>query len=52
MGYTKKILKPGNNKDVPKHGDEVTIQYTGNLWDQSKASDNYRGDEYGFMAAY
>ena len=35
MGVTRTILSPGNGKDFPKKGDEVTIEYTGNLYDSS-----------------
>lgn len=38
-------MKPGNGQDYPKQGDEVTIEYTGNLYDESKADNNYRGAE-------
>lgn len=33
MGVTKQVIKPGNGTDMPKKGDEVTIEYTGNLYD-------------------
>ena len=48
MGYTKKVLQQGNGVDKPKKGDTVTIQYTGNLYDESVgAHNNFRGSEYG-----
>lgn len=43
MGVTRKVLKEGNGVDKPKKGDEVTIEYTGNLYDESQASNDYRG---------
>lgn len=45
MGVTRKVLQEGNGVDKPKKGDEVTIEYTGNLYDTEfgKASDYYRG---------
>ncbi|MCJ1302922.1 hypothetical protein MMC08_005727 [Hypocenomyce scalaris] len=43
MGVTRKVLKEGNGTDRPKKGDEVTIEYTGNLYDEAQASNNYRG---------
>lgn len=33
MGVDRKILAEGNGKDFPKAGDNVTIEYTGNLHD-------------------
>ena len=45
MGVTRKVLKQGNGSDFPKQGDEVAIHYTGNLYDQSCASNDYRGKE-------
>ena len=45
MGVTKKVLKPGNGTDKPKKGDEVTIEYTGNLYDESQSSNDYRGKQ-------
>lgn len=45
MGVTKKVLKEGNGSDKPKKGDEVTINYTGNLYDESCASNYFRGKE-------
>ncbi|MCJ1455789.1 hypothetical protein MMC28_006145 [Mycoblastus sanguinarius] len=47
MGVTKKIVTKGNGVDKPKKGDEVSIEYTGNLYDQSKGEQNdFRGKEY------
>ncbi|MCJ1436699.1 hypothetical protein MMC27_006081, partial [Xylographa pallens] len=47
MGVTRKVLKQGNGVDKPKPGDEVTIEYTGNLYDESKgASNDYRGKQF------
>ncbi len=45
MGVTRKVLKPGNGIDKPKKGDEVTIEYTGNLYDEKCADNDYRGKE-------
>lgn len=45
MGVTRKVLKDGNGVDKPKKGDEVTIEYTGNLHDDSQAGNDYRGKE-------
>ncbi|KAL6717080.1 hypothetical protein ACLMJK_004995 [Lecanora helva] len=47
MGVDKKIISTGNGTDVPKVGDEVTIEYTGNLYDESKgAAADFRGKQY------
>ncbi|KAA6414664.1 MAG: peptidylprolyl isomerase [Lasallia pustulata] len=46
MGVTRKVLKEGNGTDKPKKGDEVTIEYTGNLYDEAQASNNYRGKHF------
>ncbi|KAI4211786.1 MAG: hypothetical protein LQ351_005427 [Letrouitia transgressa] len=46
MGVTRKVLKDGNGVDKPKKGDEVTIEYTGNLHDDSQAGNDYRGKEF------
>jgi FK506-binding protein 1 len=46
MGVTRKVLKPGNGVDKPQKGDEVTIEYTGNLYDADKAAGDYRGKEW------
>lgn len=45
MGVQKQILREGNGTDYPQNGDDVTIEYTGNLYDESKAGDNYRGKQ-------
>lgn len=33
MGVDKKIIKAGNGVDFPKENDEVTMEYTGYLYD-------------------
>ena len=45
MGVEKKVLKEGNGTDKPQKGDEVTIEYTGNLYDEAQADNDYRGDQ-------
>jgi FK506-binding protein 1 len=37
MGVTKKLISPGNGQDKPKKGDSITMEYTGNLYDQNAA---------------
>ncbi|KAI4138865.1 MAG: hypothetical protein L6R39_006568, partial [Caloplaca ligustica] len=46
MGVTRKVIKEGNGVDKPKKGDQVTIEYTGNLYDESKADNDYRGKKF------
>ena len=47
MGVTKETIKSGNGVDQPKKGDDVTIQYTGNLYDESKGqAAHFRGKQY------
>jgi FK506-binding protein 1 len=41
----KKLIKSGNGVDTPKKGDEVTIQYTGWLYDASATDNQNRGKE-------
>ena len=46
MGVEKKIITKGNGQDLPNRGDEVTIEYTGNLYDESKgAAADFRGKQ-------
>ncbi|KAL9122369.1 MAG: hypothetical protein Q9187_001069 [Circinaria calcarea] len=47
MGVTRTVVKPGNGTDKPKQGDQVVIEYTGNLYDESEGPNNYyRGKEF------
>lgn len=47
MGVTRKVVKEGNGTDKPAKGDVVVIDYTGNLYDESKGANNdYRGKQY------
>lgn len=47
MGVTRKILKQGDGTERPKKGDEVTIEYTGNLYDSSVGPEkDFRGKQY------
>lgn len=34
--FNKEVLSKGNEKDYPKKGDNVTMEYTGWLYDTSK----------------
>lgn len=45
MGVDKKILKEGNGTDKPKDGDNVVMEYTGWLYDQKQASNDYKGKQ-------
>ena len=44
MGVTKKLISQGNGVDKPKKGDTITMEYTGNLYDQN-APEN-KGKQY------
>ena len=44
MGVTKQLISPGNGTDKPKAGDTITMEYTGNLYDQNAA--NHKGKQY------
>ncbi|KAL8677687.1 MAG: hypothetical protein Q9186_005900 [Xanthomendoza sp. 1 TL-2023] len=46
MGVTRKVLKEGNGTDKPKKGDEVTIEYTGNLYDEKEEDNDCRGKQF------
>ena len=46
MPLEKKTVRQGNGADYPEKGDEVTIEYTGWLYDQSKASNQNRGKQF------
>jgi FK506-binding protein 1 len=41
----KKLIKSGNGVDKPMTGDEVTIQYTGWLYDAAATDNQNRGME-------
>lgn len=43
MGVTKQQITPGNGTDKPKAGDTITMEYTGNLYDENAA--NKKGDQ-------
>ena len=44
MGVTKQTITPGNGVDRPKKGDTITMEYTGNLYDENAA--NNKGKQY------
>ena len=47
MGVDKEVIKEGNGKDYPRPGDQVTIEYTGNLYAHAAGKHNhYRGEQY------
>lgn len=46
MGVTKQVLQEGNGTDIPKQGDMVSIEYTGNLYDPDSSDQYKRGDQY------
>jgi FK506-binding protein 1 len=41
----KKLIHPGNNVDYPAAGDEVTIEYTGWLYDAAKSDSGFKGNQ-------
>lgn len=45
MGVTKKVIKQGNG-DKPKAGDTITMEYTGNLYDEKQAANDYKGKQF------
>ena len=45
MGVTKKLLKNGDGVTRPSKGDTVTMEYTGYLYDEKKASNDYKGKQ-------
>lgn len=45
MGVEKRVIQEGNGSDRPSAGDEVTIEYTGNLYDPSRADNDFRGNQ-------
>ena len=45
MGVTRKVIQHGNDVDKPKKGDEVTIEYTGSLYDLNQADNECRGKQ-------
>jgi len=46
MGVTRTVSANGNQQDKPEKGDEVTIEYTGYLYNASKATNDYRGNQF------
>ncbi|OCL02833.1 peptidyl-prolyl cis-trans isomerase [Glonium stellatum] len=46
MGVDKKILKEGNGVDLPRNGDTVAMEYTGFLFDNTKAGNDYKGAKF------
>ena len=45
MGVDRKVIQPGNGTDSPRKGDVVTIEYTGNLYDEAAVDNDYRGTQ-------
>ncbi|MCJ1366058.1 hypothetical protein MMC16_005183 [Acarospora aff. strigata] len=43
MGVTRTVLRNGNGVDRPQKGDEVTIEYTGCLYDEKEENNQFRG---------
>ena len=46
MGFTRKVIKEGNHIDRPSKGDEITVEYTGNLYEPSAGPEkDFRGEQ-------
>ena len=47
MGYERKVVRAGDKTNFPKKGDNVTIAYTGNLYDKNMGAQNdFRGKQF------
>ena len=47
MDVSKRVIKEGNGTDKPSKGDQVIIEYTGNLYDPSVGPEkDFRGEQY------
>ncbi|EXJ80837.1 peptidylprolyl isomerase [Capronia epimyces CBS 606.96] len=44
--FERKVITPGNGVDYPQTGDQVTIEYTGWLFDPSKAANGFKGTQF------
>ncbi|KAK4542093.1 FK506-binding protein 1A [Oleoguttula mirabilis] len=44
MGVTKKLISAGNGVDYPQEGDNITMEYTGNLYDPNAT--NSKGAQF------
>lgn len=44
MGVTKTIISPGNGQQFPKPGDQISMHYTGCLYDEN--APNKMGKQY------
>lgn len=45
MGVERKVIKEGNGVDFPKKNDNVTIDYTGTLFDPNSSDEYKRGSQ-------
>ncbi|KAL2053123.1 hypothetical protein ABVK25_006447 [Lepraria finkii] len=47
MGVTRKVIKEGTSSEMPKKGDEVTVEYTGYLYDSNVGQEkDFRGKQF------
>ncbi|PGH10470.1 hypothetical protein AJ80_07513 [Polytolypa hystricis UAMH7299] len=46
MGVEKKTLVEGNGVDYPKKGENVALNYTGCLYDATKADNHFMGKQF------
>ena len=45
MPLHKETIQEGNKTDYPKKGDNVSIEYTGWLYDANASSNHFRGNK-------
>lgn len=50
MGVTKQTISPGNGTDFPNPGSMCAIDYTGALYDPSRADNHFMGKEYASLS--
>lgn len=46
MGVTRKVIKEGSGSEMPKEGDEITVEYTGYLYDPNVGPEkDFKGEQ-------
>ena len=47
MGVTRKVIKEGTGSEMPREGDEITVEYTGHLYDSNVGPEkDFKGEQY------
>ena len=47
MGFTRKVIEVGNGFDMPQKEDEITVEYTGYLYDSNVGPEkDFKGEQY------